>query len=662
MVLNLKNMEKNCKWYFKLEGGRDVGPNDPVDEKFKGQPYYSIVREAIQNSLDAVDDENKPVKVDFKFFELNRNDYSNLFDIEKNIKLCQSYYNDNDNAERLFKDMLYYLNGNVEGKKRLNLSCLKISDYNTIGMRYDVNNTKSPFYAFLRAGGVSAKNQGSGGSFGFGKGAYYTLSPIKTVVVSTRTTSNDVIFEGSTILTTHKNNNEKLTAYGYYDNNKGEPIQIEDEIPEIFRRAEAGTDVNIIGLWDEPKRKRLMIKSVLNNFWLAIHDNKLIVQVDDVSIDKNNLEQIIDEYFSLDGFESGNANEMESWNPKSYLKAVKYTKTSDQFQLFTETLDTVGEVKLYVYLEKGLPNRTSYLRKPKMVVFKRTNRKLNGYSAVFICNNEKGNEILRLMENPAHNEWKKENHPKDEGKIHKTARKTENEISEFINSSLDTLSKIKTGKKIAFLGLEEYLYIPEDLLEKEEEFDFEGNLTNTVSGKMSNETTDDETGIQTTDNESVKINPTITQKQEVREEAEIDVDEFGEDDITVGGSNEGEGGSTTPTDVGGKAEKGERTEVATLNKALVKVGFRALAQSENNELYHILIVNSDRQIDNAELELLVGSDNDRDDGIEVKYSDVGSIEKNIIKNISLAMGNNKIKIRFADNLKHSVKIKAYEIQ
>jgi len=28
----------------------------------------------------------------------------------------------------------------------------------------------------------------------------------------------------------------------------------------------------------------------------------------------------------------------------------------------------------------------------------------------------------------------------------------------------------------------------------------------------------------------------------------------------------------------------------------------------------------------------------------------------------LAMGNNKIKIRFADNLKHSVKIKAYEIQ
>jgi len=658
-------MEKNCKWYFKSEGGRDVGPNDPVDEKFKGQPYYSIVRESIQNSLDAVDDENKPVKVEFTFFDLNRNDYPKLFEIEHNIKRCQTYYHDNDNADRLFENMLYYLNGNVEGKKRLNLSCLKISDYNTVGMRYDENNTKSPFYAFLRAGGVSAKSQGSGGSFGFGKGAYYTLSPIKTIIVSTRTTTNNVFFEGSTILTTHKDfNNEKLTAYGYYDSNEGEPIDTEDNIPEIFRRTKPGTDVNIIGLWDEPKNKRLMIRSVLNNFWLAIHDEKLIVQVDDVTIEKNNLEQIIDDYFSLDGFESGNANEIDSWNPKSYLKAVKYARTSDQFQLFEETLDTVGKVSLYFYLEKGLPNRTSYLRKPRMVVFKRTNRKINGYSAVFMCENEKGNEILRLMENPAHNEWRKENHPKNEGKVHKTARKAENEISDFINRSLDSLSKIKPGKKIAFLGLEEYLSIPEDLLEKEEEYDFEGNLTNTVTGEISKETTDDETGMQTTDNEPIKIKPTITQKQEVREEAQIENDEFGEDDITVGGSNESEGGDTSPKDIGDKVDKGERTaeDETTLSKILIKVGFRALAQNENNELSHILIVHSERQIDNAELELLVGSDNDREDGIEVTYSDIGSVDKNSIKNVALSSGNNKIKIRFADNLKHSIKIKAYEIQ
>ena len=658
-------MEKDCKWHFKPEGGRDVGPNDPVDEKFKGQPYYSIVREAIQNSLDAIHDQTKPVKVDFTFFDLNRNDYPNFFDIETHINQCRKYYPDDINAERLFKNMLYYLNGDIEGKKRLSLACLKISDYNTIGMNYTEKDTKSPFYAFLKAGGVSAKSLGSGGSFGFGKGAYYTLSPIKTIVVSTKTTVGDVFFEGSTILTTHNDDKgEKLTAYGYYDNNDGEPVQNATDIPEIFRRENVGTDVNIIGLWGQLNRITLMIKSVLNNFWMAIHDSKLIVQIDNIIINKENLEQIIDEYFSTDGFESGNASEIESWNPKSYLKAVKYSKTSDQFPVFENNLETIGNVKLYVYLEKGLPNRVSYFRKPRMVVFKRTNRKVNGYSAVFICENEKGNEILRLMENPAHSEWKKENYPKEEGKISKTARKAENEISDFINKSLESLSKIKAGKKITFLGLEEYLSIPEDLLEKEEEFDYMGNVSNSSSGVLSNEISDNETGIQTTDNTPIKIKPTIIPKLQAKENTDVDITEEGEEDIIIGGKNEGNNGENDelPPGNGSDSVNGGESQESNNNKVLVKVGLRVIAQKENNTQYHILIISSDKQIHNAEIELLVGADNDRDSGIAIVSSDNGLIENNLIKNLSLMSGSNKIKIQFVDNLKHSIKVKAYEVQ
>lgn len=453
-----------------------------------------------------------------------------------------------------------------------------------------------------------------------------------------------------------------MTAYGYYDNNNGEPIQIEDDIPEIFKRTEVGTDVNIIGLWDEPKRKRLMIKSVLNNFWLAIHDNKLIVQVDDVAINKDNLEQIIDEYFSLDGFESGNASEIESWNPKSYLKAVKYAKTSDQFQLFEETLDTVGKVKLYVYLEKGLPNRTSYFRKPKMIVYKQTRKKINGYSAVFICDNDQGDRILRLMENPAHNEWKKENQPKNEGKIHKTARKAENEISDFINRSLESLSKIKTGKKLTFQGLEEYLSIPEDLLEKEEEFDYEGDLTNTVSGDMSNEVTDEETPLQTTEFENVKIKPTITPKQEVKESDFVEQDEENEEFATTGGDNESSGGDMPGEGDSDATGVQPQEESTTKSKVLIKVGLKVAAQRQNGHLFHNLIINADDNIPNAELELLVWADNDRDDSLEVIETDNGNISQNTLKNVNLNYGKNLIKVRFADNLKHTVKMKAYELQ
>jgi|LSQX01.2.fsa_nt_gb hypothetical protein len=657
-------MEKDCKWHFKAEGGRDVGPNDPVDEKFKGQPYYSIVREAIQNSLDAVDDDAIPVKVEFSFFSISRIEFPNLFEIEDSIKQCLQYYSNNDNANRLFNNMLYYLNGDQKGMKQLFLTCLRISDYNTIGMYYNENDTKSPFYAFLRAGGVSAKSQSSGGSFGFGKGAYYTLSPIKTIIVSTRNKENRVLFEGSTILTTHKNEyDEKLTAYGYYDNNGGNPTQDEGLIPEIFKRETPGTDITIVGLWDEKFREKLMIKSVLNNFWLAIYDNKLVVKIGSVEINKNNLEQTIDEFFP-EPFEIGPATEIECWNPKPYFKAVKYVNANEQFKLFKESLETIGEVKLYIYLDKELPNRTSYIRKPRMVVYKQTRKKISGYAAVFLCESDKGNKILRLMENPAHSEWKKENYPKDEGQINKSARKAEKEISDFINSKLEELSMNQLGNKLVFYGLEEYLAIPEDLLEKDEVYDYIGDNTNINSGEISKELTKDETAIQTTEINNVDpvtIKPTILQKPEVKN-TEFVEQEGSEEKIITGGSNESDNG-VIPGD--GDLETGTakvQDESTIKRKVLVQVRLKVAAQKENGFLFHHLIITTDKDITNSELELFVGADNDAEEKLSILESDKGSIILNKLINVKLNNGRNLIKIRFEDNIKHTLMLKAYEIQ
>ncbi|MFL1011663.1 hypothetical protein [Flavisericum labens] len=243
------------------------------------------------------------------------------------------------------------------------------------------------------------------------------------------------------------------------------------------------------------------------------------------------------------------------------------------------------------------------------------------------------------------------------------ARKAENEISDFIIRSLESLSKIKTGKKLAFQGLEEYLSIPEDLLEKEEEFDFEGNLTNNISGEMSNDVTDDETGLQTTDNQPVQIKPTITQKQEVQEEEDVIPDEDGELDITTGGGGGGDGPPhPIPPGPIDEIEKGTNKDEQTESKVLIKVGFKVASQVENGNVFHHLIINSESDIQNTELELLVGSDNDRDDSIEILSTNNGNVSNNKLKNVNLNLGRNLIAIRFADNLKHTVKMKAYEIQ
>lgn len=658
-------MEKNCKWHFGSEGGIDIGPNDPIHQTFKGNSYYSIVREAIQNSLDAVNDNRFPVNISFQYFDLDKLEYPSFFQLEEHIKQSQEYFKNNDDAKILFSDMLQYLNGNNEGEKKKHIACLKISDSNTKGMQYVDGNTESPFYAFLRAAGVSSKMiGGSGGSFGFGKGAYFALSPIKTLIVSSKDVNGNIFFEGATRLTTHKNERgEKLTAFGFYDSNYGEPICIDENVPDIFRRKETGTDINIIGLWNEVDRDRLMIKSVLNNFWLSIHENKLVVVINDVTISKENLEQVIDNYFPNE-FESGNATDIELWNPKPYYKAVKYADANDQFKFFSEDLSTLGKVRLYVYLERGLPNRTSFFRSPKMVVFKRTSRKINGYAAVFVCDNEEGNVILRKMENPAHNVWNKDNYPKEEGKVNKIARRAEAEFSDFVNSKLESLSKINTSKKVSFLGLEDYLSIPQDLLEKDDDTDLSGENTNLNSGIASKDRSEDETGMQTTSmNEPVTIKPTIKTQSEIKEEVDAQLSEEEEGiKIKVGGKNNSGGGNDKGSEDGNKEDTGMNTDQEKSNKILVSVKLKVAAQKEQNDFYHNLIISTDKNIQNAELELLVGGDNDKDDDITITSTDTGKIEGNKLKGLSLTVGRNLIKVRFADNLKHSIKIKAYELQ
>lgn len=659
-------MEKDCKWHFGNEGGIDIGPNDPIHQTFKGSPYYSIVREAIQNSLDAIQDKEQPVNVSFQYFDLNRIEYPEFFQLESHINQSLKYYLNNSDAKQLFGGMLKYLNGPEAGKKKLKISCLKISDSNTKGMKFIEDDTQSPFYAFLRAAGVSAKTLGgSGGSFGFGKGAYFALSPIKTLIVSSKDNKGNVYFEGATRLTTHLDTeNKKLTAYGFYDNNNGRPVVKEEYIPQIFRRVQTGTDINIVGLWDEPERDKLMIKSVLNNFWLAIHEKELIVKINHIIINKENLEQIIEDYFPSE-YESGSASQIESWNPKPYYKSVKYNGISNQFKFFSGELTTLGSVKFFVYLAKGLPNRTSYFRRPKMVVLKKTDKRINGYAAVFVCNNDKGNEILRKMENPAHNEWSKGNYQED-GQIHIDAKKAELELTRFINEKLDSLSKINTSKKVHFMGLEDYLSIPEDLLEQEEDTNLEGENLNSHKGLISNKLTDEETGMQTTKISSdIFIKPTIKSKAFIKEVESVLVGENGDIDITEGFINgAGDQPPLTPRPHGpeGEMHLGSISDDAQITKVLRKVKLRVVAEKDGNFYNHTLIILCNEEIKNAELELFVGGDNDKDDEILIISTDVGIAKNNRIKNVILSAGKNLIKVRFADNLKHSIKIKTYEIQ
>lgn len=327
----MNSLELNCSWNFPShpKNGSLVGPNEPMSENFKKTPYASIVREAIQNSLDERFDHNKPLEMTFSIKEIDAQKFSNFFDIKEHIKGCLDFYND---AKDVYQPMLDYLKFIEDNGSKL--PYIQISDYNANGMHFNMDNPtdpKSPFVAFVRAAGLSTKtSQNAGGSFGFGKAAYFYLSPIRTILVSTLTKDNNCFFEGVASLCTHYYKDESKMAIGYYDSLGGLPISDNNLIPRRFRRVREdrdsnspGTDIYIMGLkgkfesLEEAKNDiyKQMTLAVLRHFWMAIYEGMLVVTIGQTVLNK---ESLLDEMEAVFTEEDDSSKSLYDYNPLPY--------------------------------------------------------------------------------------------------------------------------------------------------------------------------------------------------------------------------------------------------------------------------------------------------------------------------------------------------------
>lgn len=645
-------------WYFGPSASEEHGPKDSITQTFKGDKYYSLAREVIQNSLDVAVDKTKPVTVKFSLFSLSKSDLPAFFGIAGRYDQCSDYYHSDDT----FKKFCVHAESLLQNDK---ITCLKISDYNTSGLEYKAGDTGCKFYAFMSAVGVTNKaSTGAGGSFGFGKGAYYAASPLRVIAVSSVYDTNKFIFQGKARLTTHKNIEGVRCDYtGLFGLDGGRPLTEMDILPPVLKRQEMGTDISIIGFnSDNQQWKVSLIKSIINNFWLSIWEEHLVAEVDGAVINKSNLEKTILDYYT-ENTPDGSINEPENWNPYPYFKTIKFKGNPDYSKYFEKELPTLGKVCLCLLLNDNYPNRIMHVRSPKMVVYKKTfNRGVN-YAGVFICDNKNGNEILRQMENPQHNEWKKNNYL-DSEKPHADAIKAEKELNEFIKESLDLLTNSDNAKKQTILGLEKYLSIPEDLLEEAETG--VGEATGGIH--VSSETSENETGAEKTyKKEEFIITPSVVNKT-VAGTLKGNIDPEGTVDILAGNKEnfESKPNPQPGPGTGSSPSKGTSNGNQTL-KVPILVHTRLIATKEpDGSIVHLLKVKSPKETD-AEIELFAGVDTDseKDNNLEIKeaLSDNSLLEAeaNKIKKIKLMTGWNEFKIKFDSNQKHSLKLRTYEI-
>lgn len=651
----MSSSELNCSWHFAKQpiASLDIGPNNAAAEHFTATPYPSLIRESIQNSLDVVYDRTKPVRMKFEFGKLRGLSYQAFFELKDHIKGVIDLYK--DKAKPLYEDMLARFDKVQQNQKIIEY--IKVSDYNTKGMDYKPDD--SPFHAFVRALGLTVKeDSSSGGSFGFGKAAYFMMSPIRTVLVSTRTHENKLFFEGAASLCTHLLPDEhgnliKYQSHGYYDNQNGEkPASKEEDIPIRFRRDEIGTDIYIMGIdgSDEARNHAYdeMIKATLRHFWLSIMHGLLEVQIGDLNINAETLDELMTTHYPelIDKNRNG-----ENYNPRPYYEAVKNAGSSEDFIKIEDNLPMLGNVTLYIWKNKDARDGFVHMRKQRMFIHRaRHYTEHYGYYGVFLCTDDRGNRYLQSIEDPSHSKWQA-------GRNWADGRNISNEYSTFIKENVVGLFHSEGSGPLGVTDLDKYLFVPEDLLNNENghENPFFGEPSDEVQKEGTSPTSVGEPEVTTPDKGNTNAPGNVV----------IHTTTGGR----PGGNNHG--GRTRGPDKKKRKGKGQpgghigftpdpETEGQLLTN--IPVEYRVMAESINGALLHTIVMHSQYDVENGAIEVLINGE-EKDEIVNIIYSSLGQANGNEVKGLVFkAGGTTVIQLKFEDNMKHAIKLRAYEFE
>lgn len=390
------------EWRFPiLDDGTTQGFNDGGIATFKGSDLYNnLAREICQNSLDAKADGKKTVTIKFDVIKVPKNDYNAIFEFDEIIKACKDYWGMEDTKFAAFiKEAETLLSQDT-------IDFLVISDFNTKGLTgaKDLTAKKTVWKALTNSNGVTNKSSGgSGGSYGIGKSAPFACSALRTVFYNTYAIDEVKAFQGVSRLVTHYNSDGVETqGDGYYKNIEDrKPIYdyADNGVTKLFPRNEYGTDVIVAGFKTEEDWQDIMIKAIIKNFFVAIHEETLEVYIGDKEINDRTLPNW------LTKFAEEEAEDADSEKSIGTIKEFYETLVSLEHQVFKTSI--LEENDLWLYLKKGedYSKKIAEMRAIGMLVRSRGRNIITRFSALVIARGVKLNEKLKNMEPPKHDEW-----------------------------------------------------------------------------------------------------------------------------------------------------------------------------------------------------------------------------------------------------------------
>lgn len=400
-------------WRFAPNGNAGyTGINDSGIETFSARIMHSLVRETIQNALDARKNSDAPISVEFKEFDMPITDFPDYEGFADCIHACLRD-NEDDDAQAFFKRASDLINK----EKQKTIRVLRISDFNTIGLQGAITGKKgSNWSRLIKERGSSNKNRTAQGSFGIGKAAPFACSDLRTVFYSSLCEEQNGEKVESNIgvarLISFKDKKFKTdaedgwtTGTGFYsDNDKLNAILQAANFELGYHRNTTGTDIYIMGFIPVENFVVEVKKYVLLNFLVSIWKGMLSVNINGETINRENLQVYINDLNVADG------NDIKGL--RAYYDLL--VRSDSEIKVIPLNINEYGkeygfvddECELRLKEGRDLNSRILITRKSGMRLFEQDRISSSiEFTGILLMTGPHMNAAFRELEVPSHDAW-----------------------------------------------------------------------------------------------------------------------------------------------------------------------------------------------------------------------------------------------------------------
>lgn len=444
------------RWRFPdNQHGEIKGFNDAGVSTFGANTIASVVRETIQNSLDAALDDsgNESVRVEFDIFPMDGSAIPDDERLTQALKGCMKSCQNDRKASKFFENALLAISDRV--------SVLRISDHGTTGLRGAKSGEMSTDWSRLvKESGSSSKDELSGGSFGIGKYAVYACSGMRCVFYSSLGDDGVLSSIGAARLVSFEDGEGRMTTgIGYYSDTDRNVAMLEPlRFPGAFARepGDTGTDLYVINFLDpDDDALEKIRREVLENFLVSIWTGRLEVEVSGQEIDKHTLGSYIGELNPEDKRDRPIIEYFDMLRPGA--EGVRRIVLDPDRHTFARKWHyQKGEAVLYLKQGDGLNRRILMTRRQGMRLFEQRHMPSSiNFTGILCIQGSRMNEEFREMEAPSHDRWDpgRANVPVRAEERYKDLRTWMKQmiVSEFQHSDEDKVDAFNAG-----------LYLPKD--------------------------------------------------------------------------------------------------------------------------------------------------------------------------------------------------------